>query len=65
MDHFYPRIIKTWRGVPSVITGAISFTNGGPTVFFKNDEFIIYNDVKVKPKTGFPKKIKELLPYCK
>lgn len=65
MDFFYPRIIKTWRGVPMNVTGAVSFADGGPTIFFKNDEFLIYDDAKVKPKSGFPKKIRELLPNCR
>lgn len=65
MDFFYPRVIKTWRGVPADISGGASFPNGGPTVFFKGDEYLLYDDVNVKPVEAYPKKIRELLSNCR
>ncbi|KAG5669082.1 hypothetical protein PVAND_016981 [Polypedilum vanderplanki] len=64
MDPFYPRIMKRWKGVPKNLTGAISFPHSGPTVFFKDDEFIIYDDENVKPEEGYPKKIYEIFEFC-
>lgn len=64
MDFYYPRIIKTWRGIPANINGAVSFPNGGPTIFFKDDEYLLYDDVNVKPVKGYPKKIRNLFSNC-
>jgi hypothetical protein len=63
MDPFYPRVMKRWLGVPKNLTGAISFDDG-PTVFFSGDEYIMYDDVNVKPMDGYPKKTIELFDYC-
>ena len=64
MDPFYPRVMKRWNGVPKNLKGAISFRPSGPTLFFKDDEFLHYDDRNVKPKGGKSKKIVELFDYC-
>jgi Hemopexin len=63
MDNFYPRVMKKWK-LPNNITGAVSFPVKGPTVFFRNDEYYLYDDKKVKPMEGFPQKISNLFSIC-
>lgn len=63
MEPFYPRIMARWNGVPENLDGAVSIPNG-PTVFFRESEYWIYDDKKVGPKKGYPKDIENLFDYC-
>lgn len=63
MDAFYPRIIARWNGIPGDLDAAISIPDVA-TIFFKGSEYWIYDDLKVKPKEGYPQPIENLLDYC-
>lgn len=63
MDPFYPRIMLRWNGVPENLDAAVSIPNG-ETIFFKGDEYWIYDNAKVRPKSGSPERVENLFDYC-
>lgn len=63
MDPYYPRIMGRWNGVPENLDGAISIPNGA-TVFFRGNDYWVYDDKKVGLKKGYPRHVDSLLDYC-
>lgn len=63
MSSFYPRVMARWKGIPENLDASVSIPEG-KTIFLKQDEYWEYDDEAVKPKSGFPRKIRDLFGHC-
>jgi len=64
MDQFYPRIMGRWQGIPQNLSGVISIPESTRTLFFKDDDYWLYNNMELKPERGYPRKLSELIGNC-
>ncbi|XP_033747762.1 matrix metalloproteinase-2-like isoform X2 [Pecten maximus] len=65
----YPRDMSIWRNVQVPVSTAFQYKTGpkdkGRTYFFKDDQFYLFYDDKMRVKKGYPKKVNEDWWGCK